>query len=364
MIILGMEILHVVKVETGYHPGIAARVNSVRVVGEERPHAQAPMGVVRARVDALHFIEHNALVHKRIVLVLDLVVPPLLRENSGIAHGPGVQHGVEIDVDEVVKILEVATRHRVASTIGKRHRVQERLQARLQELYKGLLEGVLAAAAKDGVLQDVGDAVRVFRRGAEHHAKGLVLVCWLHHGNKFCASFVVFEQVARTGELFHVFHAGARPTVHLLPNGIRGGNRRIHYADAGLHRHGPGSPNCRRCNGRDRYREWRHLPSKLGNPTRQCCVLASPTSNAHPCHSCACHACRHGPRYLLRKERRLHSLHSSRRTRANGGNSTRLDVLRALPRARETSEERHYHPDVCLGRRYCPAELEPCAKMT
>mmetsp|Transcript_12747 Transcript_12747/g.39947 ORF Transcript_12747/g.39947 Transcript_12747/m.39947 type:complete len:218 (+) Transcript_12747:2608-3261(+) len=190
------------------------------------------MGRIGVGVDTLHLVEDHALVHKGVLLLLNLVMPALLCEHERVVHGPGVQHRVEVDVNEVVKVLEVAACDRVASAVGEGHGVQERLQTALQELDEGLLKGILAAAAKDRVLEHVGDAVGVFRGCAEHHTKGLVLIRGLHHGHELRARAVMLKEVAGAAELLDVLSAGASPAMQLLPYLVRCGHGRLHYSGA------------------------------------------------------------------------------------------------------------------------------------
>lgn len=41
--------------------------------------------------------------------VLDLIVPALLRKGPRVAHAVGVQHRIEIDIHQVVKVLHMIT---------------------------------------------------------------------------------------------------------------------------------------------------------------------------------------------------------------------------------------------------------------
>jgi hypothetical protein len=60
---------------------------------------------VRRRVDALHLVEHDALERQRPGRIVELVVPALLLERLLVGDALGVQHGVEVHVDEVVEVL-------------------------------------------------------------------------------------------------------------------------------------------------------------------------------------------------------------------------------------------------------------------
>ena len=89
---------------------------------------------VSGGVDALHLVEHDALVDERIARLLELVVPAFLREDRRVAPRARPQHRVEIDVHEVVEVLGVLARDRVARAVGVGKGVQEGLQRALEQL--------------------------------------------------------------------------------------------------------------------------------------------------------------------------------------------------------------------------------------
>ena len=140
---------------------VATRVDGVRVVGEGRLLRGAVQQRVGRRVDALHLVEHHALVRERVLQVLQLVVPPLLLEDRTVVLRARVKHRVEVHVDEVVEVLGVLRRHRVARAVGVREGVEEGLERALEQLCKGLLGRVLVAATQHAVLENMRHAGRV-----------------------------------------------------------------------------------------------------------------------------------------------------------------------------------------------------------
>eukprot|EP00964_Phaeocystis_antarctica_P152453 scaffold120327_cov44-Phaeocystis_antarctica.AAC.3 len=176
-----MEVGELLERERRDRVRVAARVDGVRVVGEGRLLRGAVEQRVGRRVDALHLVEHHALVRQRLLQVLQLVVPPLLLEHRAVVLRARVQHlvrvrvrlrvgarvrvrvghRVEVDVDQVVEVLGVLRRDRVARAVRVGEGVEEGLERALEQLGEGLLRGVLVAATQHAVLQDVRHARRV-----------------------------------------------------------------------------------------------------------------------------------------------------------------------------------------------------------
>jgi hypothetical protein len=150
-----------------------------------------------------------------------------LLQHQGVTNRTWVQHRIEIDMNQVVKVLGVLRRHRVTGAVGVREGIEESLKGALEEIHEGFLcvcnvcvcvlandsrtfllhspsssllthththtgrqtyiylDGELAGAAEDGVFQDVGDAGGVSGGRAEGDAEDLgvcvcvyVCVCW------------------------------------------------------------------------------------------------------------------------------------------------------------------------------------------
>ena len=176
MVELAVEVLELLEGQFGNHGGIAARVHSVGVVGEERLLRLPREHRVRGGVHALHLVVHDTLVRHLLVRGVQLVVPALLLERLLVVHAARVEDGVEVDVHEVPEVLEVARGDGVAGAVGVGHGVEEGVQRALDELDEGFLDGVLAGPAQHGVFQDVGDAGGVGGGRAEGDAEALVLV--------------------------------------------------------------------------------------------------------------------------------------------------------------------------------------------
>ena len=128
MVVRGVEGLELAEGERWDRRRVAARVDRVRIVWERELLRSAVHEGIGRRVHALHLVEHDALVRERIVLVLELVVPTLLREHGRVARRSRVQNRVQVHVHQVVKVLRVLARDRVARAVGVSERVEEGLE--------------------------------------------------------------------------------------------------------------------------------------------------------------------------------------------------------------------------------------------
>ena len=87
-----------------------------------------------------------------------------------------VEHCVYVDVNEIVKIAQIAASDGVAGLVGKGECVEKGLQRSLHQFHKGFLDGIFVRPAKNGVLQNVGNTCGVGWRRAKVDAKALVFV--------------------------------------------------------------------------------------------------------------------------------------------------------------------------------------------
>ena len=151
---------------------VAAGVVGLVALGLEGPAEVLVDDAVGGAVDAFHFVEDHALVLEFAVGLEEFVVPALLLEHAGIE--PGVEDGVEVDIDEVVEVPEVLAGHRVQRLVAVGHRVEEGVERALHQFLKGVLDRVAPRAAEHGVLEDVGHAGGIAGGGAEGDGEDLV----------------------------------------------------------------------------------------------------------------------------------------------------------------------------------------------
>jgi hypothetical protein len=101
-------------------------------------------------------------------------MPALLFE--GVRADARVEHGVEIDIDQVVEILQILARDRVTGLVGIGECVEEGVERALHQLDERVLDGIFARSAQHRMLEDVCNARRVRGHRAERHPEHLVLV--------------------------------------------------------------------------------------------------------------------------------------------------------------------------------------------
>ena len=100
---------------------ITAGILPITVVREQRLLGKAVKQTLRGGVSALHLIVHNAVVDQRRILRFQLVVPALLPENLFFFIDVGMQHGIHVNIHQVLKILFIAACHRIHGLIRIGH---------------------------------------------------------------------------------------------------------------------------------------------------------------------------------------------------------------------------------------------------
>lgn len=111
--------------------------------------------------------------------ILSILLGPMIdhkaRRRCTELSTPVIKKDISFDAIDPLHVtnLDVLRRDWVAGTVGVGEGVQESLQGPLEQVHEGLLDGVLAAAAEHRVLQDVGNARRVFRGRSERYAEYL-----------------------------------------------------------------------------------------------------------------------------------------------------------------------------------------------
>ena len=180
MIVARMEGTELLEAELRNHRRITTGLVAVAGIREECVHDVALEHRLRIREDTLHLVVDDAVIAERILLVHHLIVPALLPEDTRILDAVRMEHGIEIDIHQVIEILLVAGRHRIHGLIRIGHRVQEGVEGALCKLHKRVLQRKLLRPAQHGVLRDVGHAGAVLRRGAEGDTEDLIVIRVLH----------------------------------------------------------------------------------------------------------------------------------------------------------------------------------------
>ena len=195
MIVAAVEIAEglVGQVRDGFR--VAAGVQAVEHVREDGLLALLGQHGIGGGIGALHLVVDHALVGPGALGVPGLHVPAFLTED--VLADAGMEDRVDVDVDEVVKVLQVGAGHGVAGLVREGEGVEEGLERALEQLHEGLLDRIFGRAAEHGMLQDVGHARGIRGRGAEAHAEALVLV-GIADGEQLRAGDAVFPEPGRT----------------------------------------------------------------------------------------------------------------------------------------------------------------------
>ncbi|KAF5038292.1 hypothetical protein DSECCO2_555780 [anaerobic digester metagenome] len=103
-------------------------------------------------------------------------MPAFLIQNARIFIYFGEEHGIQIHLHQIDKILIVRGGNGIGCPVGRGHGVDEGIQAALHQLHKGVLRRVIARAVQYRVFQDVGATGIVLGDGLESYVKYLVAV--------------------------------------------------------------------------------------------------------------------------------------------------------------------------------------------
>ena len=174
MVVFSMKGLELLESELDDVLRVAARIQSVGVVGKERLLGVFGEHIVRRRVGAFHFIEDHALVDEGPFRIVQFQVPPfLLKDEWGNA---GIEDRIEVDIDEIVEVLDVLTGYRVAGLVGIGEGIEKGLEGALQEFDEGFFDRVFARTAEDRMLQDVSHPGGILGRRSKGNPENLVIV--------------------------------------------------------------------------------------------------------------------------------------------------------------------------------------------
>ena len=169
-----VEVLQLLIGQVGNVVWIAAGIDAIGGIGEQRLLDILVEHVIWRTVRALHLVVDHALVGQRLRGVFEFVMPAFLLEV--MAGDARVEHGIEIHIDQIIKVLRVLRCHRVAGFIGIGKGIQKRLERTLDQLDKRVFQRVLTRTTQRNMLKNMRHASRIGRWRAEGDTKHLVLV--------------------------------------------------------------------------------------------------------------------------------------------------------------------------------------------
>ncbi len=87
-----------------------------------------------------------------------------------------MKNRINVNVNQVVKILQVLAGNRVTSFVGICERIDESRQRAFEQFHERLFDGILFRAAQNRMFQNMRHARRILWRGAEVDREYFVLV--------------------------------------------------------------------------------------------------------------------------------------------------------------------------------------------
>jgi hypothetical protein len=204
LFILGQKVL---IGQVGNVPGIAAVVEAVAGIRKQQTYHFRLDQLVHGGQRALHLVEDHAVENRGLLGGALLKVPALLPENVGVGAQRRGENRIQIDAQQVEKVLFVAAGKRIDGLVREGHGVEERGHGAFEQIQKRFLYRVFFRAAEHRMLQNVKHAGVVGGNGLKRRAEGLVL---LRPGQpqQLRAGFPVAEFIGGGVQLFARADAG------------------------------------------------------------------------------------------------------------------------------------------------------------
>ena len=155
---------------------VSSRLHAVGSIRKQHIENFPVQHFLRGGKCPLHLIVNHAVVFQRAILCLQLVAPAFLAEDFFLFIDGGIEHGIQIHMHQILKILIVAAGHRIHGLVRISHGVQECVQRSLHQLHKRILQREMPGSAQDTVLQNMGHTGAVRRRRPESNIEHLILV--------------------------------------------------------------------------------------------------------------------------------------------------------------------------------------------
>ena len=167
------------------------RIGSVR---EQRVQNHPIQYTLRGGKCSFHLVVYDAVVFQLVFRGVKLITPAFLPEDFLMLIDVRVEHGIHVDVHQILKILVVAACHRINGLVRIGHGIQEGIQGAFHQFHEGILRREILRAAQDRMLHDMRDSRAVARRCPETDRKYLVVVVLLYQKNP-CLALLVPEQI-------------------------------------------------------------------------------------------------------------------------------------------------------------------------
>ena len=177
MVVGAIELLELLVAQIRNVFRLAAAVEVVGIAGKQVVAEGLPQGAGHRAHCAFHFIEDHTLEQQlavRVTRFREFQPVTFLGEIQRVQ--PGEEHGVQVDIQQVVEVLRVLTRKRVCSPVAAGERVHEGVERAPQHQEKRVPHRVSFAAAQGGVLQNVGNTGGIFGYCTQGHQEYVLAV--------------------------------------------------------------------------------------------------------------------------------------------------------------------------------------------
>ena len=166
-----------------------------QICNEQRVQNHPVQYTLRGGKCSFHLVVYDAVVFQLVFRGVKLITPAFLPEDFLMLIDVRVEHGIHVDVHQILKILVVAACHRINGLVRIGHGIQEGIQGAFHQFHEGILRREILRAAQDRMLHDMRDSRAVARRCPETDRKYLVVVVLLYQKNP-CLALLVPEQIA------------------------------------------------------------------------------------------------------------------------------------------------------------------------
>ena len=174
---------------------------------------------LRRGVGPLHLVVHDP-GDGQLAVCVEFEVVALLEE--GLLQEPRPENQVGVDPGEVEEVAPLLAGDGVDRLVGVGEGVDERLERSPEQFVEDVLERIALRARQDGVLEDVGNAGRIARRGAEPDGEEVFPVVAVEVEDSG-PRFFVFDLVGGDPDFRDLLDPPYMKSLPLIPRGKRRG---------------------------------------------------------------------------------------------------------------------------------------------
>ncbi len=132
--------------------------------------------LLRRGISSFHFIIYNAFVSKRLILILQFVMPALLHHGFRLGMETGIKNSVQIDVHQIGEILIIAAGNGIYGFIRIGDGIQESIERAFDKFNKRFPQGKLPGTAQHRMFHNMRYSRVVRRRCAKRYGEYFIVV--------------------------------------------------------------------------------------------------------------------------------------------------------------------------------------------